>query len=194
MDIENPYSPPAAAVSQTVVAPKNLFYVVSPAKFWTLFLMTFSTYSIYWVYKHWANWKVKRKENIWPVMRTIFSIFFYHSLADEIDKEILIQRVAYQWSGRMWATLAVILIIIERILSRVTDDNTPPILDLLLVLTVPTMGYFLYQFQCAANAACLDEEGVTNSKFTAANIVWCVLGGMFWVLVILGLFVIATES
>ena len=52
------------------------FYVVGITKFIVLFLATFGIYSVYWFYRNWKLYKIHNNEDIYPVARAIFSIFF----------------------------------------------------------------------------------------------------------------------
>ena len=45
-----------------------------------------------------------------------------------------------------------------------------------------------YNIQKAANVACDDSEGLSNSQLTAANIAWLVVGGLLWALILYGLY------
>ena len=71
---ENFYRAPTAVVADLEIeAPK--FYVVSTLKFWVMMITTLGIYRVYWSYKHWALYKAKTGQSMWPVMRAIFSIF-----------------------------------------------------------------------------------------------------------------------
>ena len=45
----------------------------------------------------------------------------------------------------------------------------------------------LFHAQRAANIASGDPQALSNNRFTAANWVWIVLGGLFWLLLGIGL-------
>lgn len=53
------------------------FHPVSPLKFSLLNIFTFNLYTIYWFAKGWRYLKSKEGLSVMPVMRGIFSIFFY---------------------------------------------------------------------------------------------------------------------
>ena len=62
-----------------------------------------------------------------------------------------------------------------------------PVTDFLGLLLLVSAGWALYKGQGAINTACNDPEGRTNSTITVANIVWIILGALFWGLVLIGI-------
>jgi hypothetical protein len=191
----NPYAPPTAQIKQLTAANAggDSFYVVSPVKFWVLYIMTVNLYVIYWMYKHWANWKYVKKSDIWPVPRSIFQVFFVHSLVDEINKELRIKQIKYAWQGGLFATIVVIEMLISNAVGRFATEASPLWVQLFPFATMPLAGYCLMQIQKTANTACDDPEGRSNANFTAANIIWCVVGGLFWMMVALGFIAIVFD-
>jgi hypothetical protein len=45
----------------------------------------------------------------------------------------------------------------------------------------------LYRAQLAINLSQDDAQGTTNAELTAANILWMVLGGALWAMILFGL-------
>lgn len=80
----NLYEAPQSTLSDVESLEDKEFYVVSIKKFTILFMATFGFYSIYWFYRNWKMSKAKYRDDIWPVARGIFSIFFVHSLFDYV--------------------------------------------------------------------------------------------------------------
>lgn len=179
------YAPPKAdPVMESEAQARVGFYQVSALKFWLLFLFTLGAYQVYWFYRHWKAQKQLNPEPIWPVARGIFSIFFVHSLFQRIH--VLNPPGSRALSGL--ATLFVILTIGGRILSRLSGkDIGSPWTDLAGLAALPLAGYCLAVAQKQANIACGDPLGSANSRFTAANILWMLLGTAVWLLAILGL-------
>jgi len=187
MDI-NPYAAPSSEVLLEAPPVRQRFYVVAPVKFFILFYATLGAYQIYWHYQNWAILKRARRSDEWPVMRSIFSIFFTHLLFREIDQELRLNHIRYVWKAELCATVIVIIIIGERIISRFSGSSEEfSVWDAISMLSVPVISYFLFQAQKAANQACSDPEGRSNANYTIANIFWIVLGGLFYLLLLLGL-------
>ncbi len=180
----NPY---AAPDSQSVVEAKvesQKFYVVAPMKFFLLFGATLGIYQIYWHYKNWSLFKKSYRGDEWPVMRAIFAIFFVHGLFREVDAQLRKNRSPHSWNPNLHATAIVILLIAERIISRMSDMNEDfNFLDMLTLLSIPLICFFYYQAQKAINEACGDPDGLANSNYTIANILWITLGGLFVLLI-----------
>ena len=187
--VADPYAPPVAPLlvpGDTV--PATRYYVVSAAKFWTLELVTFGLYGLYWMYQHWASIKRATKGDEWPVMRAIFEVFYVHSLTAEIDQTLRRAHIDHRWSPAGVATGAVVAMIAGRIFDRVPatmiSDEAGMAVSLGLVAIIAT---FKSRIQLAANLACGDEHGRGNARFTGANIAWLAVFGLLWLLVAAGM-------
>lgn len=189
----NPYKAPDAPLAETeerVV--EGLFYVVSPTKFLVLMIGSLGMYPVYWFYKNWSLLDRKHKQ-YWPVMRGLFSIFFAHALFHEVDDVLKRESKlrAFSWSPGALATGYVLSALAGNVLGRLSGkDIGSPITDVLALLMLVPETYVLYRAQLAINVAEGDPSGLRNSRFTAANIIWLVLFGLFWLAVIAGLFLI----
>ncbi|MBX3712327.1 MAG: DUF4234 domain-containing protein [Lysobacter sp.] len=188
---DNLYAPPTAPIvdPQTEAASRPTpFYVVSTAKVAVLSIVTFGLYTLYWFWRHWKLHKIDRKLDIWPVPRAVFSIFFAHSLNSEIDHRITRNGERHRWSPGLWATLYVVAVIASRIANRVPETVMSAEMALLASMTaVFAITASLFHAQRAANIASGDPQALSNNRFTVANWVWIVLGGLFWLLLGIGL-------
>ena len=61
------------------------FHCVSTMKLTLLSLATIGLYQIFWFYKNWALVKARSGRNIRPFWRAVFSPFFCHSFASEVN-------------------------------------------------------------------------------------------------------------
>jgi hypothetical protein len=192
MSYEDVYQPPKAPliVEQPHDVNAAAFYIVGKKKFLMMLIGTLGLYSIYWFYKHWTIQKTITHENIWPVARSIFNIFFTHSLANRIAATIQSKSISYVWSAGKNATTYVLGSIVGNIADRISAtagrDALP--FDVLSLVTMVISFTALYNIQKAANVACNDSEGLSNSKMTAANIAWLIAGGVLWAMILLGLY------
>ncbi|MEA2491179.1 MAG: hypothetical protein QOH21_2971 [Acidobacteriota bacterium] len=61
------------------------FFSVGIVKFVLMNLATLTLYQIYWFYKHW--WAIRRRtgEELWPLARAIFAVFFFHAMQVEVE-------------------------------------------------------------------------------------------------------------
>jgi hypothetical protein len=192
----NPYQTPQSTLIDTIPDETGnaLFYVVSPVKFWLLMVGTFGLYSVFWFYKHWSLLN-RRHGGYWPVPRAIFSIFFTHSLFAEIDHVLKRKQIEFHWSPAGMATLYVVSTIAMQISSRLASNGMiSATADLLTNLLIIPMFAALHVAQRAANVAEGDPRGESNSRITGANIVWLLLGGCLWLLMLMGIAAILMEG
>jgi hypothetical protein len=186
---QNPYAPPVAVVSDVVdINERDRFYVVGARKFFLLYFLTLGLYRFYWSYKHWANLRARSGEPMWPVARAIFAIFFMHSLTEEIDHTLKRANVHHAWDPRGLATTWVVMAVASSICDRLAGKEIgSPITDLVAIVLLVPMGLAVWRIQDAANRACGQPDGASNRQFTGLNWFWMVLGGLWWVIVVVGL-------
>jgi hypothetical protein len=189
---QNPYAPPVAAVADIASQDdRNRFYVVSARKYFLLYFLTMGLYRFYWSYKHWANLRARSGESMWPVMRAIFPIFFTHSFNQEVDHTLKRANVRHAWWPNALATTWVVLAIIASICDRLAwKEVGSPTTDLLSVGLLLPLGLLGWRMQDAANRACGEPDAASNRQFSGLNWFWMVLGGLWWVVVLLGLYII----
>ncbi|WP_444996658.1 hypothetical protein [Aliikangiella sp. IMCC44359] len=187
---DNIYQAPSSEISINSTG-DNQFYVVSAKKFLILYISTLGAYSIYWFYKHWSQFKNKNNENMWPVMRGIFAIFFTHSLFELFNQTCKEQKTKVSWNPGSLATAYVIITIIDNICNQLSFREVgSPITEILPLLTLPITTWLLYKAQQVANIACEDPTGSSNENYTIANFLWITIGIIIWLLTGLGLFAI----
>jgi hypothetical protein len=190
---DNVYAPPKAELAPGAGSMAGVpFYVVSPRKFLILFFATLSIYQVYWLYKNWALYRQASGESLWPVPRAIFSVFFLHALFRNVKahKE---EDAPGEWNYNASAWTMVGLIIVSNAMSRLSSRYIgSPYTDWLSLLTLIPLGLCFLPVQNQINARCGDPTGSSNDRLTGANIAWCVVGVVIWVLALIGLF--ATEA
>lgn len=151
------------------------YFSVSTSKLAVMWFCSLSLYSLYWFYKHWTLIREREKSDIMPVMRAIFPIFFAHSLIDRINKHAasLGMRIADD------ATVMAAGFIITQLLSRLPE---PWFLIFMLGI------FFLLPAQGLANAinAKVAPDAPVNDRYSGANWVMIVIGGLMLLLAILG--------
>jgi len=168
------------------------FYVISPKKFLVLFIGTFGIYTVYWFFKHWSQYKKSTNEDMWPIMRGIFSIFFTHSLFALFEMKYANKTGENPKSINYLATIYVVFAIACQIVSKFSDNGFGnPTTFYLSLLILPVSCWVLYKAQSLANYAGEDINGESNSKLTGLNYFWLVLGFIFWFLALLGLYATA---
>lgn len=182
------YKTPEADLGAEVVVTQSDFYVVSPRKFLILFFITLGMYRLYWFYQNWALHKRINPE-VWPIPRAIFSLFFTHSLFNLIDFRLKDREIVHSWSPGSLATVYVCLLLVEAVVERLSTNNIgSPLTDIISIGILPVLVWPLYQAQRAANAACGDPDGESNSRLTWANWLWIIAGMAFWLFVGIGMY------
>lgn len=185
---ENIYKAPQAELLEGTEK-KPVYYVVSIRKFLILYFATLGLYSIYWFYQHWQTNRIDTGERIWPVPRSIFSIFFAHSLFSRFDTTAKEVANPYDWSATGVASLFVLFTLVQTIGDRLADKSIgEPYTSIISFASMFIVGWTLYKAQQVANYACLDPAGKSNSQITLANAVWIFLGAILWLTILLGLY------
>ncbi len=179
----NIYAPPQASLtSPTPQESSNRLYVVSITKFWLLAIGTLGLFSVYWHYSNWVRIRDQDNENIWPVARAIFQIFFFHSLFRRIETRLRASGSDFYWSFEGLATLLVISNVLGYVLGYLPDSlNKQALLQVLSTGLLLVNTYMEAMAQRAINHAAGDAEGGNNSQITAANVVWILIGLAMWV-------------
>jgi hypothetical protein len=70
-----------------------IFFSASTKKFVLMYIATSGIYSLYWFYKNWVFIKSRTNQNIMPLMRSIFNIFFVYSFFSYIKEFAAKKRV-----------------------------------------------------------------------------------------------------
>lgn len=180
------YAPPEADITAPSGS-KPRYYIVAPYKFILLSVLTLTLYFVYWFYKNWQLIKEDDNDDIWPPARAFFYIFFTHSLFTDVQERFKTQERNWDWQPGLLATLFVIVSIVGNIIDRFIPYEAYPLLSSALPLISTLIATFLLlPAQKAINAACGDEGGSGNAKLTAANWAWMVVGGIFWLLILIG--------
>ncbi len=198
----NIYSPPKSDLSVAIPSGaekkfvvQNDYYVVAKKKFFLLYFSTFGLFQLYWLYKNWQLYKARTNEKIWPVMRAIFSIFFIHALFRNVDETINESGYKFKWNPSEVATTLILLGIASTVSDKLSDKNIgAPYTTILVFILLPFMGLQLHFAQQAINVACNDASGESNQELTLANKVWIGLGLIWWVMAMVGLYIIAFKK
>ncbi len=190
---ENVYAIPESNIDTLQIPVRQMFYVVSKTKFLVLFFCTFGLFSIYWHFKNWKLYKSYHNENMMPVMRAIFSVFFTHALFSVVDMRIKDLNKEFVWNHSLYATLVVTVVILSNILDRVSSYSSYEWISILVLPLLILHGWLLAKAQAAINICCEDPLGISNNQFTWLNWIWILLGGLFVLTVIFGVVLIVLE-
>ncbi|MGZ0782342.1 DUF4234 domain-containing protein [Pseudomonas saponiphila] len=185
---DNLYAPPQAdLVAPSAHTAPQPFYVVSKAKFLTLYILTFGIYQLYWAYKNWHQFRHASGQELWPVARALFSIFFIHALYREADAILKRDGHSQDWRHDELATLFVGGVILNAVLDGLARQHMGyPFVDIASLALLPVLAWVTWLGQRGLNAAAGDPEGRSNARFTPLNFVLCALGAVVLVLACIG--------
>lgn len=171
---------------------ETLHFTMSTRKLWVMVFATLGLYAVFWNYYHWRSIKHvdATESDIWPVARGIFSIFFVHGLFNRFTETCEKEGRNYHWNASFYAIVYIVFSIISNLSDRLlpTAQFSPEIIVLLTFLPLIASTYSMVEAQKAANISVGDNEGRDNSRFTALNILWIVVGIILWALYLLGMF------
>lgn len=152
-------------------------YPISVTKFVWLCLATFGLYGLWWQYKAWRFFKYRQQLDIWPVARTLFSLFYVYGLMTEISRFARTTGHAPTYSASSLTAGYVIL----SLLSRLPEPFWLASLGAFVFLIAP--------FDALRIALLNSPEyaGGEQEKFNTRQRVLLVLGAVFWLLLVAGL-------
>ena len=187
------YAPPEADVTAPPGSQPR-YYIVAPFKFILLSVLILNLYFVYWFYKNWRLIKEDDKDDIWPPARAFFYIFFTHALFTDVQESFKTQERQWDWSPGLLATLFVIVTLVGNLIDRIVPYEAYPLLSSVMPVASTLLATFLlFPAQKAINAVCGDEDGSANSKLTVANWAWMIVGGIVWLLILLGTYAMIVD-
>jgi hypothetical protein len=187
----------AVAVGEfdAAAADPSMFYVVSRRKLVVLYLLTLGFYGVYWHYQNWARYNrnspnaARAGNGVWPLPRAVFSVFFVHDLLAKVKAQGSRINEVGIWDTKPHAILLVLLLLLSNVLDRAASKSVgSPYTDVLALLILFPLAHQYSMAQTMINLSCGDPKGKGNDRFGAANIAWMVVGGLLWLLLLLGLF------
>ncbi|MFK3722840.1 hypothetical protein ACI2KE_03155 [Pseudomonas monteilii] len=160
-----------------------MFFVVSPRKMVIMSILTLNLYTVYWFYRNWRLYKRHSGESLWPLVRTIFGIFFVHGLLKRVDRQIKLTGRVYAWSPLLLTCALWLLCIVNYALSVLQMFDPSPVRAMITIVLSLAFGvWWDLTVQRAINFCIGDPEGDGNSALSWANGVWIVLGLLLWAL------------
>ena len=174
----NPYVAPAAPIADIAAptASEPPFFAVSLTKLVVLSFCSLGFYELYWFYRHWRRVKERDRDDISPVWRSVFGIFFCHALFARIRDEQVAWKLGTLSAGALAAGW---------ILTTLSSRLPAPYFLVSLMAWV-----FLLPVQAAANrvnAAALPDHD-RNARFGLSNWLVVAIGGVVVLLAIVGSF------
>jgi len=152
-----------------------IFFPVSPLKLVVMSTVTLGIYELYWFYKNWKLIKQRTDSNIMPFWRAFFGVLFCYSCFKEIKDVATPRGILFPSSPGLIATGWIILK-----LSLKLPDPYWFVCWLTPLLLVPIQNVIN-----RLNAVVAPNHN-PNSRFSGWNIAGTVIGGIVFVLIIIG--------
>ena len=189
--------PPLAVAAQQQRPP---FFQTSLLKIGVLTVATLGLYQLSWIYRQWARRK-EHGEDVIPLLRTIFFVLYAYSLFKSVNEEIDLRadlelaqhgsitgdRIEHLRPGLLTA-----LYLGSSVTARfATGQGLGGILNALLAsvpLLLTTIPLVFVQKKINELHAKLGYDPSAGTAFTGGSTAALVLGALFWILVVIGLF------
>lgn len=153
--------------------------IISLKKFIFLSVISLGLYELWWIFKAWRFFAIKDHLNIMPAARAIFSIFFLYALFKRIREYAKEKGDAQDFSpGWMYVGYIVFALLLAHL-----PDPYWLISSFSFIFLIPA-------FVALNNAKKHESEFnvVIQEKFNIAQMIVIILGSLFWMLLLMGLF------
>ena len=169
----------ATAVGPSASDSKPIYFPVSLTKFVVMHFCTVGLYQVYWFYENWKLILEREQSDASPFWRTSFMFIYCYALFEKVRSSAVSLKLGHSISVQVLATGWILLS---------TLWILPDPYGLVALLSI----LFLIPVQQAANR--VNESLVPghdrNERFTAWNKVAVVVGGLLFILVVIGSFVL----
>ena len=182
---------------ETVVSggPAIEFFAVSSGRLALLSICTFGFYEIYWFYRNWSAIKKAENANISPFWRSVFTVFFCHSLFKKVighvkshNRQELLDGNDISYSPGWLATAYILLLFFG---SAWGWSEVSSIGFNLVGLAIASCTFIpLLSVQKAINFSNEQSRGrsIVKKNFSGGEVAVIVVGIILFVLVLWGIF------
>jgi hypothetical protein len=167
-------------VQEGTPPPATAYFYISPLRFIFLEFFTLGAYRIYWLYKNWAAIKKATHQDIWPFLRSLFAIFFYHSLFKRIYRSATTYGYKSSFSSNSLATFMVVCRLGMRFLVYFLSQPWGPNLALFFLL-LGELPFLLLQNPIKVSNSHVVLGYNTKRSFTKGEVILLIFGTMFWI-------------
>ena len=188
----NPYAAPTTDDAQTAALEGQPWFAVGGRKLLVMSFFTFGLYMVHWFERQYHFQKKVRKERTIPLARGIFSVFFANDLFRRVEVAANQVDVEHGWNASAMTSVFIVSAVLNRILDRASAKLTGPtsnVLAMTSLLFIAGFVYPLFRVQGTVNEvlARTNPGFERNESFTVWNWILIGLGGLFLVLVAIGL-------
>jgi hypothetical protein len=174
-----------------LTTPTTPLFSVSTKKLIIYSVLTFGLYELYWFYKNWQAIAILENRKISPFWRSVFCIFYTHSLFRSITAQAKSKGFVETFSTSGMATWYVILTIFGNITAQI-EDKIPEVAPYSIIFWLISYAtiYPVFQMQKLVNYynTQINASYEAPGAFSGLSIFICVLGGILTALAIAGMF------
>lgn len=174
-----PYWAPASRVPRLLPGsdvPTPLF-AVGLVKLVLMTVATLGLYLVFWGYRHWSIIRTRTGQDLWPLVRGIFALFFFHLLVKEVNASAAERHV----EGRLPVAALTIVYVIALFMQRLPD----PYWLLWFIALIPTAVVQQLANEVNHKAAPLADR---NLRLRGWNWLAVIVGLPFFALALYGVF------
>lgn len=165
------------------------FFHISAGRLLGMSVATLGIYQAYWMYRNWLWLREKEGLKIMPFWRAVFGVFFIYPLFDAIRRRAAARIPGFQgFAAGLSAMGWIIVTIIANGLSQAEKTE----LGFLGIFCGTVLGcLFLFPARKVIDALNRDKAGKQRPYhgWTTAQYIWLMVGGLLWLLVLVGAFV-----
>lgn len=185
-ETNNPYQPPSSDLV-TGVAETNepYFFTTSPLKFALMSLCTFGFYELYWFYCNWWLIKGRTGQAIMPFWRAFFALFWVYSLFKHIKTSAIEHNIA---TTLPIGWLAFVYFILQLLWQLPDPIWLVSVFSFAILMPANTLALKVNQHMATNSDTDTVNDNFKNETFTLWNWLGLIVGGILWVLVLIGLF------
>lgn len=168
------------------------FYMVSVSKMILMTLFTCGFYMLYWQYRNWATYKRATGDNVIPLVRTIFGIFFLYALLKRVDRGLRERGFDHKWSPGLLFAGIVLTTLVSLLPFFVPDMNNLALLpmeesirrylwlNMAMLLVMALQFWMIGRIQRAINVHEGDCGACGNNRLGLVNWLWMLPGMVLW--------------
>jgi hypothetical protein len=183
--VESAYRAPSADDDEEEPHTGDGALYLGPGKVALMYVATGGIYGVYWFYAHWAFYKRAFGMSIWPLARSIFSIFYVNQLFKTLDNQARQVGFRPSWSPGQQAGIYIALVLASRLVDRLFSASAA--LSFVALGAGLSAVLPLISAQKVANLAAGEDAASAARPFSFVDGVLLAIGCGFWALVFLGL-------
>jgi hypothetical protein len=169
------------------------YFDVSLTRFLIFDILTLRLYSLYWAYKNWQAIKRAENRNIMPFWRSIFSIFFIHSLFRRIclsaKEQGFPERIPYRQLSTIYVFLFLFLILLGRLVIRLPEYISEYWYDIFILGLGITFDVLCFRPMQRA-ISFYNNKSISNYKpkksISRGELIILIIGGLCYILLFAG--------